>query len=258
MSCLLRITSKDNKIIKTVSKLQTVGRSRKVSGLFVVEGLRLCKDAHLNGFEFEFIVVSDSGYEKHAEDINEIINSAKNAYIIPDDLFLKLSDTVTPQGIIGVIRYKSSFEFNGKGKFIALENIQNPSNLGAIARSAEAFSVNGIIVSQDSCDVYSPKALRASMGALLRIPVYTVQNVTEFLKQYNIKTYACVVDKNATDIGSVEFKEPCAALIGNEGNGLSDYAKANADKCITIPMSGRAESLNAAAAATVVIWEMTK
>lgn len=260
MSNLLRITSKDNKIIKTVSKLQTVGRSRKSNGLFVVEGLRLCNDAYLNDFEFSFLIVSDSGYSKHQTEIDEMLNSAECAYIVPDELFLKISDTVSPQGIIGVIKYKdnSNANFIEGGKYIALENIQDPSNLGAIARSAEAFGITAIIISSNGCDAFSPKALRASMGALLRINVCTVDNVLDFLKSKNIKTFACVVDADATDISEVNFNAPCAALIGNEGNGLSEYTKENCDEKITIHMSGRAESLNAAAAATVVIWQMQK
>ncbi len=258
MSSLLRITSKDNKIIKTVSKLQTVGRSRKSNGLFVVEGLRLCKDAHLNGFEFDFLVVSDTGYNKHKTEIDCILNSAGSSYIVPDDLFLKISDTVSPQGIIGIIKYKNNSDFQEGGKYIALENVQDPSNVGAIARSAEAFGITSIIISSNGCDAFSPKALRASMGALLRINVYTVDNVVDFLKEKNIKTFACVVDSNATDISTISFNGSCAALIGNEGNGLSEYAINNCDEKITIPMSGKAESLNAAMAATVVIWQMTK
>lgn len=258
MSSLLRITSKDNKIIKTVSKLQTVGRSRKANGLFVVEGLRLCKDAYLNGFEFEFLVVSDSGYNKHRAEFDDILSSANDSYIVPDDLFLKISDTVSPQGIIGVIKYKNNSDFKADGKYIALENVQDPSNLGAIARSAEAFGITAIVISSNGCDAFSPKALRASMGALLRINVYTVDNVVDFLKMHNIKTYACVVDSAATDIRTITFDSPCAALIGNEGNGLSEYAIGNCDESITIRMSGKAESLNAAMAATVVIWQMTK
>lgn len=258
MSSLLRITSKDNKIIKTVSKLQTVGRSRKSNGLFVVEGLRLCKDAYLNGFEFDFLIVSDIGYNKHKTEIDDILNSVSSSYIVPDDLFLKISDTVSPQGIIGVIKYKTNPDFKEGGKYIALENVQDPSNVGAIARSAEAFGITAIVVSSNGCDAFSPKSLRASMGALLRINVYTVDNVVDFLKEKNIKTFACVVDSNAKDINTVSFDGPCAALIGNEGNGLSPYAVNNCDEKITIPMSGKAESLNAAMAATVVIWQMIK
>lgn len=254
------ITSRENPLIKLVAALQVSSEKRKRNGLFVLEGLRICKDACDNGIKFDKLIVSDAAAEKYAADTEKFSLISDECYKIPDSLFKKISDTKTPQGIIAVAKMPvtGSCGIDKNGKYIALENVSDPSNLGAISRTAEALGVNGIILSSDGCDPYSPKALRASMGTLLRVPVFVTESFAETLKSTGLKRYACVVDKTVESIKEQGFGNGSVVMIGNEANGLTDSAKQSADVLVTIPMTGRAESLNAAAAAAIAMWEMMK
>lgn len=254
------ITSRENPLIKLVAALQVSSEKRKRNGLFVLEGLRICKDACDNGIKFDKLIVSDAAAEKYAADTEKFSLISDECYKIPDSLFKKISDTKTPQGIIAVAKMPvtGSCGIDKNGKYIALENVSDPSNLGAISRTAEALGVNGIILSSDGCDPYSPKALRASMGTLLRVPVFVTESFAETLKSTGLKRYACVVDKTAESIKEQSFENGSVVMIGNEANGLTESARQSADVLVTIPMTGRAESLNAAAAAAIAMWEMMK
>ena len=255
----IEITSKDNQLIKFVSLLQSSAKHRKTNKLFVLEGLRICDDAYQNNIKFDKLIVTKSAYNKYIEHINLFATASDSCYVLKDDLFKKISDTNSPQGVIVVAKMPNLCKnISPQGRYIALENLADPSNLGAIARTAEALGVSGIILTTDSCDPYSPKSLRSSMGTLLRLPIYIVDDICEFINQNNLRAFACVVDKDAASISMQHFKNGDVLLIGNEANGLTDIAKQNAHCCITINMQGKAESLNAAAAAAIAMWEMVK
>lgn len=259
MKEFLSITSKDNSLVKLVCQLQSSSKARRENNLFVLEGLRICDDACENGIVFEKLIVSDSAVGKYAEEIDRFSDSAVQCIRVPDSIFKKMSDTTEPQGILGVVAMPD----NGKkpsdgGRYIGLENLNDPSNLGAVARTAEALGVSGIILSKGSCDPFGPKALRASMGTLLRVPLYIVDDICETAKAAGLRSIACVVERNAKPVSQITFKDGDLLLIGNEANGLSEKTRENSDLRITIPMCGRAESLNAAAAAAIVMWEMMK
>lgn len=259
MPNFIEITSKDNPLIKFVSNLQASSKHRKEAGLFVLEGLRICDDAYQNNIKFDKLIVTKTALEKHNEYINNFSKISDNCYIFRDDLFKKICDTNSPQGIIALAKIpQNNNAILGNGRYIALENLSDPSNLGAIARTAEALGVDGIILSGDSCDPYSPKSLRSSMGTLLRLPLYITDDIIDFISKNKLRSFACVVDKNAESITNIEFCNGDVLLIGNEANGLTEYTKSNAHKCITIKMLGKAESLNAAAAASIAMWEMVK
>ncbi len=253
------ITSKDNPLIKLVGSLQSSAKVRKNEGLFVLEGLRICDDAVDNGIKFLKLIISDSAVEKYENELLKFYKNAKETYKITDSLFAKISDTQSPQGILAVVEMpKLSNEIEKNGRYIAVENLNDPSNLGAISRTAEALGVSGIILSNNSVDPYSPKSLRASMGTLLRMPIIILSDFANDLKNSNLKTYACVVDRDAKPITDISFADGSILLIGNEANGLTEKTKQIADEKITIKMCGKAESLNAATAAAISMWEMMK
>lgn len=255
----IEITSKDNPLIKFVSGLQSSSKQRKEEGKFVLEGLRICDDAYQNDIRFDKLIVTKNAIEKHKKSIDEFVTISDNLYILKEDLFKKISDTNSPQGIIAIAKIPQNYNTVSKdGRYIALENLADPSNLGAIARTAEALGVDGIIITSDSCDPYAPKSLRSSMGTLLRLPVFVVEDIVEFIKSNKLRSFACVVDKDAESLSSQQFENGDVLLIGNEANGLSDKVKENATHKITIKMQGKAESLNAAAAAAIAMWEMVK
>lgn len=255
----IEITSKDNPLIKFVSGLQTSSKHRKEQNLFVLEGLRICDDAYQNNIKFDKLIVTKQALEKHNDYINLFANISDSTYVLKEELFKKISDTNSPQGIIAVAKIpQNEIKISPNGRYIALENLADPSNLGAIARTAEALGVDGIIMSSDSCDPYAPKSLRSSMGTLLRLPLFVVEDIIAFTKENNLRSFACVVDKDADSIAKIEFTDGDVLLIGNEANGLTEHTKQNAVKRITIKMQGKAESLNAAAAAAIAMWEMVK
>lgn len=259
MADFLRISSKDNPIIKEISGLQKSSKGRKEAGLFVLEGLRLCLDASVNGYIPAVVILTETAYVRHKNDIEKYFENAPRKYIMPDKLFSKISDTVSPQGILCLFEIPDfgSLEIRKDGKYIALENIQDPSNLGAISRTAEALGIDGMIVC-GGCDVYSPKSLRASMGALLRIPVIETEVPFELIDSYGMTTYAAVVSNCELNVGSFSFQNGSVVFIGNEANGLTDETINKCSKKITIPMAGKAESLNAGVAASIIMWEMCK
>lgn len=255
-----QISSKDNSLIKLISKLQTSKKCRYENGLFVLEGLRICKDAYENGTMFDKLIISNSALKKLNSDIEILSENANECIEIPDYIFEKLSDTKSPQGILAVCQMQNNTteHIDLNGRFLAFENVSDPSNLGAVARTCEALGISGIILSNDGCDPYSPKVLRASMGTLLRMPLFILEDFSKDLAKLPLKKYACVVDNDALSIKNVDFNDGSIVIIGNEANGITDETKAISDFLVTIKMTGKAESLNAAAAAAIAIWEMMK
>ncbi|MDO4743082.1 MAG: RNA methyltransferase [bacterium] len=254
------INSRDNEKIKEVVRISSSPKHRKTSGLFVLEGLRLCIDAYRNGYKIEKVFITDEVSKNPL--VIELASSVNSCFKISADLFNKISDTKSPQGILCVCRIPTQQpQFNLKGRYIALENIQDPSNLGAIARTAEAFGLSGIIISDSGCDPFSPKVMRASMGALLRIPVFNFSDFADSLQKLSdegMSIYATVVDGFDACVSDVDFCPGTVVIMGNEANGVSDVVRGIAKQKITLPMTGRAESLNVAAAAAIFIWEMTR
>ena len=193
--------------------------------------------------------------------VEKLIKISAFAEEVNDAVFAKMSDTCSPQGVLLVARFRGEIKAAEQGRFIAFERVQDPSNLGAASRTAEALGFSGIILSGLSTDPYSPKSLRASMGALLRIPIIQTNDFLATVSGYKSKGFkvsGTVVDSDATPINTVQFTQNEIAIIGNEASGMTDSAKQLCDRLVTIPMAGRAESLNAGAAAAIVMWEMCR
>ena len=253
-----KITAKDNPLIKLVCALQSSSKSRRENCLFVLEGLRICLDALDNSIAFDKLIVSETFFNKHSDSVNTLSQNSNLNYLIPDSLFVKISDTDSPQGVIALVKIpKENKTVCANGRYVALENIQDPSNLGAISRTAEALGISGIVL-KSGCDPFSPKSLRASMGTLLRLPLYFTDDLSEFVNEYNLRSFACVVDSSAENISNINFLDGDILIIGNEANGITEETANNSYKKITIPMRGSAESLNAAAAAAIAMWELQK
>lgn len=254
------ITSRNNPAVKAAAALKEL-RERKSTGLFLLEGARLCKDAALNGVTIKQFFVTERAKEKYLPEYELLSGKSEKSFLIPESVAEKLADTKNSQGFFAVCRQPDvSREINSGGMYVFTDNVQNPDNMGAIVRTAEAMGADGIIVNS-GCDIYSPKALRASMGALLRFPVIRADSPDDILtecKSKNMKIFASVVDASAEDVTAVSKDGGCVLIIGNEGNGICDETLSLSTHRITIPMKGKAESLNASAAATVLIWEFMK
>lgn len=253
------LSSRDNAVIKRINMLVSSADKRKEEGLFVIEGLRLCADAFENNARIKRLIVTKSAYEKYEKEIVKFAQKSEFCNIIPDSLAAKISDTKTPQGVfMAVYRPDSNAPFNKDKRYIALENLQDPSNLGAISRTAEALGFGGIILSAGCCDPFSPKALRASMGTLIRLSLVFAKDIATFCTDNGLNPVACVVDDSATDIKQFDFSPYDVLLIGNEANGLSDETKSKCRDKVTVRMLGKVESLNAAAAAAIAMWEQIR
>lgn len=255
------ITAKNNPKIKEIKALLTSSKERKNSGLFVLEGVRLCCDAVKSGCEITSVFCTENCLEKYGSNISELKNACKDFYLVSEDVLKSISDTVTPQGVVCAVKMRlNDFQYEQGKKYIALDTIQNPDNLGAISRTAEAFGIDGMVIC-GGCDIYNPKALRASMGALVRLPVKVCRSLEEEIaicREAGIQSFATVPDRDADDITKTDFSRGAFCIIGNEGNGVSKEIIDACDYKITIKMQGRAESLNAAAAASITMWELVK
>lgn len=260
MLILNLITSKNNEKIKETAKLFCSSKMRSQNGLFVIEGIRLCYDAYLSNAKIKSVFITEKCLNKSKIEANKIIESADTSYIVTEEIIKHISDTVTPQGIVCVCEQSENQPVLKENvKIAVLVDVQDPANIGTISRTAEAFGIDMLIVN-GGCDVYNPKALRASMGALFRLPVLSFNEVElfDFISCNKIKTFASTPRNSAKKITDVDFNGKCAMFIGNEANGLSDEIIKKCDEMVTIPMLGRAESLNAAAAASVLMFEMVR
>lgn len=258
------ITSRSNDRIKQVCRLLRSASARKESRAFVLEGLRLCRDAAENGLVAEELYLTRRAQEKFPADVQTVADSAKAVYRVEEDVFAKMSETESSQGFLSVLSTDTlapELPLFSNGRYVACENVADPSNLGAIARTAEALGVDGMLLFGACCDRFNPKALRASMGALLRLPMIRYPDGKAgmaALSALGLETYATVVAEDAEPIHQAGFHPGCVVFIGNEANGLTPEMIDACQRRITIPIAGRSESFNAAAAAAIVLWELMK
>lgn len=256
------ITSRANPRIKAAAALLK-SNERKKTGRFLTEGARLCGDAVKSGVTVEEFFSTDGAKEKYSDVFALVSGAAKRTFIISPDVAEKLSDTRSTQEMFCVCPDSASLtesDIKADGFYVMTENVQNPDNLGAVVRSAEALGADGLIVFS-GCDIRSPKALRASMGGLLRFPVIKTSDcasLIEWAKKNGMKIFATVASGDAADISKADKSGGCICIIGNEGAGISAETLALCTHKITIPMLGKAESLNAAAAAAITVWEFMK
>lgn len=286
-----RITSTGNKLIREVRDLEKKARARRESGLFIAEGERLCSEIPVA--YIERIFVADDYDGRLPEFAGEVSHDAQNAktraeaganaaqasshplqpsdisgqrnhvpqrapkiFQVPRELMEHMSDTKNSQGILAVVRQKKYTELPGDF-FLILDTLQDPGNMGTIFRTAEAAGVDGILMNRDCVDVYSPKVVRATMGAMFRMPFIVSDDLPaeiRRMKSEGVQIYAAHLrgTKNHWDF---DYRTPTAFMIGNEGNGLQDAIADLADTYLRIPMMGHTESLNAGVAASVLMYE---
>ncbi len=258
------ITSKDNSRVKYAAKLRDKESFRREEGLFIIEGARLCYDAALSGIEIKELFVTENALNKYNSYVRSVEEKSERSFLVSEAVSQKLSDTKNSQGVFCIVKMLDKKTIIGKikynGKYIALENVSNPSNFGAVVRTAEAMGLDGVIIS-GGCDIYNPKSQRASMGSLFRLSVIEAESLPELfgeLKNEGMKIYAGVPDSDALKITEADMQGGVVCVVGNEGNGITAQTVEACTATVTITMKGRAESLNAAAAASIIIWEMMR
>lgn len=259
-----RISSKDNPKIKLFQKLMSGKKYRREQNMFVLEGLRLCLDGTLEHADFHCVFITETAEEKYGELLEPLYREYSEKIIpITDDLGEKMSDTSGTQGVFAICKTLDKSELRGTikngGKFIILNNLQDPGNMGTIIRTADAVGINALILC-GCCDLYNPKVVRSTMGSLFRIPAVEADYAEAIgvCREEDIPVYASVIDSDADDLTDVSFRNGGAVVIGNEGNGLSREDAELCDGRLTIRMKGNVNSLNAAMATGIIMWEMLR
>lgn len=248
------ITSQENETIKKIGKLKNA-KHRKSFGLFVAEGERSVRDSLSADTPLETIVMTETFYEKNKE---AYVNFP--CIVTTEKIFSALCDTKTPQGILSVMRLPEERDTFSGSRYIYCDGIQDPGNAGTIIRSADAFGFDGVIFSKNSVDAFSPKVIRSSMGSIFHISVYTDKE-TDFLIEKQKEGFflsATALHKKSVALSSATRKERQIYIIGNEGNGVTDGVLSLSDELVHIPMKGKAESLNAGIAASILMYEVSR
>lgn len=270
------ITSRQNRTVVEVGKLSD-RRAREACGQFRFDGIKLLREAVRNRLELPLILLAESRAEAVETALREtegvaLSDCAERVLTLADGVFEKISEEKSPEGVICVAKYidkcKKIATIYSDGKIpvrgeriVLLESVRDPSNIGAIIRSAAAIGIDRLIISEDCADVYNAKAVRASMGTLFgqRIDrVGDLPGVIGQLRGSGRRVFAAALDRNAVRLGGFETQKGDCVVIGNEGHGLSQAVLDAADRRVFIPMRERAESFNAAVAASILMWEFAK
>lgn len=253
------ITSVNNGQVKNIIQLNQKTKARREQGLFVAEGRKMFGEAPADWIEKVYVsetLTSDPALMEQVE---------KLPYdIVADSVFRQMSDTQTPQGILTVLRrpsYTLEDILGGKNPLVmVLEDLQDPGNAGTILRTGEGAGVSGVLLTRTCVDITNPKVIRSTMGSVYRMPFLYVESVvslTQELKKHNIRTFAAHL-KGRNSYDQESYTGGTAFLIGNEGKGLTEEAASSADCLIRIPMCGKVESLNAAMASGILMYEAAR
>lgn len=259
------ITSREHPLFKKLVKLQNSARHRRQEGLALLDGVHLIQVYVASGGSPELMVLSQSGRE--LLEIDHLLSrlnqfSENNSLILSDTLFKQVSPVKTPVGILALIRIPQHSilpaAVSSIGFGILLEAIQDPGNLGSILRSAAAAGVSDAFLSSDCADSWSPKTLRAGMGAHFSLRIHECSNLVQLARQYRGEVVATTLTYASSSIFCVDLLCPTLFVFGNEGSGLSGELLEAANKRVTIPMSNQCESLNVAAAAAICLFEKVR
>lgn len=255
----MMITSKANSQIKNIIRLAKKANERREQKAFLVEGVRMFEETPPGQRLGTY--VSES-FLKKEEQLQKLAGT--DYQTVSDAVFKQMSDTQTPQGILCIVRqpaYQLSDLMQGEHThLLILENIQDPGNLGTMFRTAEGAGVTGIIMNQTCVDLFSPKTIRSTMGSIYRVPFYVTKHLKDTIceiKRQNVAIYAAHL-KGRKNYDTFHYRSGCAFLIGNEGAGLTAETSNQADDYLRIPMEGSLESLNAAMAAGILMYEVNR
>ena len=253
------ITSTANPQIKNMVLLGKKTRARKEQGLFLAEGIKMVGEAPEHWIQK--LYVSETYLMEHSRDDRFC---RRDYEVVSDSVMKTISGTQTPQGILAAVSIPSwdfqTVSGQTNGCFLFLESIQDPGNLGTILRSSEAAGITAVIANDTTVDLYNPKTVRSTMGSIYRMPFFSFKEwkkTIQRMKSNGMKLYAAHLTAE-TLYDEPDYTKSCGFLIGNEANGLTDETASLADSYFKIPMEGKAESLNAAAASAVLMYEANR
>ena len=271
------IRSRQNKNIVELCKL-TDRKAREATKTFRFDGIKLLEEAIKNDVEICAVFLASSAQERVLNGLCASFgklyeDKIEKCFVVADDIFDKISEEKSPEGVITIAKYIDKLQKNAtiynsvhfsemkNEHIVLLESVRDPSNVGAIIRSAAAIGVDRLILSSDCADIYHPRAVRASMGTLFNQRIDRVGDLAATvaeLRESGRRVFAAALDDRALSLGRFEILAGDAVVIGNEGHGLSAGVIAACSDSVIIPMSERAESFNAAVAASILMWEFAK
>lgn len=243
------ITSKANSVVKNAKKLH---QKKYRKSAYLIEGWHLFEEAVQAGVTIEKIFALESYRDQLA--------AFSQTVWVSEDILLDLADSQTPQGIVAVLQKEEVGQADFRqGKFLFLEDVQDPGNVGTIIRTADAAGFTGVIVSDKSADIYSLKTLRSMQGSHFHLPIYRMssQRLLEEAKKAGIPVLATTLSKDSVDYRELPPIENFVLVMGNEGQGISPLMAESADQLVHISMKGQAESLNVAVAAGILIFHLS-
>lgn len=245
------ITSRANSLLRHMRRLSESAAYRREKGEFLCDSPKLLKEALLWHAPVQAVVCS------RGTELPQLPEGVRTAEV-PEDVMSSVSPMKTPQGVVFTCRtahLKLPCRLTGR-RYVVLDGVQDPGNVGTVMRTADAFACDGVLLLGGCADPYSVKAVRASMGAVFRIPVWplTVPELAALLSKSGIPLYGAALRQDTEDVRTVDLGR-AAIAVGSEGRGLTEEVLTLCDKTIRIPMSQHCESLNAAAAAAVLLWE---
>lgn len=256
----IRIESRENSLVKRLVRLSNDRKFRKEMQEMVCEGEKMLGEALSSGMDIHDILVAENA-ELDIALLRQAEGQGAKLYICPSSLLGKVSNVKTPQGVVfSCERPVAELRVLQDAKrLMVLEGLQDPGNLGTIIRTADAFALDGIILCEGCVDPTSPKVVRATMGAAFRMPIAAapLEQTVTFLHEQNIPLYAAALSESSVPLTHVDLTR-AAVMIGNEGRGITKKAAALCTQQIIIPMDGRAESLNASVAASIIMYEMSR
>ncbi|HIX92274.1 MAG TPA: RNA methyltransferase [Firmicutes bacterium] len=254
-----KITSRKNALITQMSKLGE-RKQRDEVGLFRIDGKKLFAEAKNNGVRIEYVFAT----REIIDSMGAQLDGCGQVYEVTPDVLLKLTDEKSPEGIVAVAKKlppRPEPPTEESFRALLLSSIRDPGNVGTIIRSARALGIDRVYLSSDCADVYSPKTLRATMGMLFSQPFEIVGDEYELISRLRLSgctVYATALGRDAMRLGEFRLPKSTCLVVGNEGHGLSDELISACDGCVIIPMAEGCESLNAAAAATILAWEIRR
>ena len=256
------ITSISNAQVKQVCAYVQKAKERRRDGIFVVEGRKMFEEAPAE--RIEKVYATQTFYDKHINDNIGAKLSETGFELVSEEVFAKMSDTKTPQGVLCLVKWPQytleDLLIRKDGVFVVLEDLQDPGNLGTIIRTGEGAGIAGVIMTRETVDIFNPKTIRATMGSIYRVPFVYVADIAEAISQLKtagIAVYAAHL-KGQQYYDAFDYTGGSAFLIGNEGNGLKEQTANLADTYVRIPMTGQVESLNAAVATTLFMYEAAR
>lgn len=255
------ISSKENELIKHIKKLKDK-KERDISGEYLIEGVKLIKEAIQEKAEIKQIIVCDECERTEIISQDLMYEIAKfDCIYVTKKIFEYITEVKTPQGILAIIEKESNeqnIDYNQE-IIVALDGIQDPGNLGTILRTVDSVGLTQILVSKDTADCYNPKVVRSTMGAIFRVKVIECEDLEKMLKEIKKHKFSILITSLQTEnsIYDVRYKKD-VIVIGNEANGVSEKIQKLADKKVKIPMLGKAESLNASVATGIILYEYVR